>query len=142
MSAFLIGDSVMHPTDRIVAHAIEAASQRWDVPAALLRSLAYHDSGYNLQAGGLFQPRAQWFGREPVAACDEAGKVLSTWRTKYRGSWVHVLAAWYWSQHHVDAVRRGETRELPARVHRKIETVLEGAGMPRPFRLNVNGSYL
>jgi len=148
VTAFLIGAEVCQPTDLLVAHALEAASQRHDVPAALLRSIAYQDTGGMFTPSSLFRPhnaetkRTILYVNNPVLAADYAAKLLKEWHPIYRGSWVHVLAAWRIGHVRVNNMVRGKTWELTDYAHDYIGNVLSGAGMPRPVNIDVNGAAL
>lgn len=154
---FMVGEVVTPPSDAVLAHSIEAAAQRHGgrdaaVLARVLVSVAYHESRYRLDAvnkksgaAGAFQILPHIASAHnvnpfnPAQAADLAARMLTRWRVKYRGSWAHALAAYVWGPAHVDRVRRGETSDWPARVHRYVERVLDGAGLPRPFRIHIAG---
>jgi len=148
VTAFLIGAEVCQPNDTLVAHALEAASQRYDVPAALLRSIAYQDTGGMFTPGELFRPHHPETRKRirqaynPVLAADYAAKLLKEWHPIYRGSWVHVLAAWRIGHVRVNNMLRGKTWQLTDYAHDYVGNVLSGAGMPRPVNIDVNGAPL
>lgn len=160
MSKYLIGaPTVRDPSDPVIAHAIEAASQAHGVPYELLRAVAWVESRFsptarNAKSGasGLFQlmpATAEGLGVDPfnpVLAADGAARLLLRWRKKYRGSWAHALAAYVWGPARVDrSGGYGRTDGWPAKVRLYVQRVLEGAGMPVPFsakQIQIGGAAL
>jgi soluble lytic murein transglycosylase-like protein len=151
----LIGAMAPDPPPEI-RHALIDASNVTGVPFELLRSVAYVESRYkpgarNPKSGasGLMQlmpATAKGLDVDPfnpVLAARAGGKLLAHWRQKYRGSWAHALAAYNWGPGKVDrAGGWGRTDGWPSSVRRYVEKVLEGAGMPRPFRVRIAGEMV
>ena len=147
--AYRVGDVVAPPRDLVIAHALEAASQRHNVPEPLLRSVAYHESRYRPDAvsrkgaRGLMQlmPRtAEGLGVDPfnpAQAADGAARLLRRWYVKYRGSWGAALAAYNWGPGNVDKQPAFNASNWPVSVQHYVHRVLESAGLPVPFAYQV-----
>lgn len=142
--AYRIGQAVLPPRDPVIAHSLEAASQRHGVPEPLLRSVAWHESRYKLSAvspkgaQGLMQlmpATARGLGVDafnPAQAADGAARLLKRYHRKY-GGWAAPLAAYNWGPGNVDRQPAYDASHWPKSVQRYVHRVLESAGLPVPF---------
>jgi soluble lytic murein transglycosylase-like protein len=128
------------PSDPVVAHALEAASQNTGVPRRLLESVAWVESRYSLGAvstkgaRGIMQlmPAAATGidPHNPVQAAQRAAKLLLHWHAKFLGSWAHALAAYNWGPGNVSRV--SDPSAWPDSVRQYVQRVANGAGVATP----------
>jgi soluble lytic murein transglycosylase-like protein len=130
------------PADLIVAHALEAASQRTGVPSRLLQSVAWTESRYSVDAissrgaRGLMQlmpSAAEGIDpHNPVQAAQRGAELLNRLFMRFR-SWGHALAAYNWGVGNVS--RSPDPTTWPASVRTYVQRVANGAGQATPAEI-------
>lgn len=131
------------PADPAIRAALQLAAQVHEVPYALLRAVAWHESRDTptAQSGpgaqGLMQimPRtAEALGIDPwdpMQAADGAARMLKRLHAKYQGSWAHALAAYNWGPGNVNATM--DPMAWPKNTQIYVSKILNDAGLASPF---------